>query len=58
MGERRRELRRRRKRTKVVSLIKQKASKASASDKAKMAEKLRRITPGAELIIQSAGLEP
>ena len=57
MSERRRELRRRRKRTKVVSQMKQRVGKASAADKAKMAEKLRRISPGAEFIIQAVGLE-
>lgn len=56
-SERERELRRRRKRLKSVTAIKQKAKKASASDKEIMAAKLRRLTPGAESIIAALELE-
>ena len=51
MGERAQELRRRRKRKVAVAKIKKRAVKASASEKEVMAGKLRKMTPGGELII-------
>ena len=51
MGERSRELRRRRKRKISVAAIKKRAAKASASEKEVLANKLRKLSPGAELII-------
>lgn len=56
MSERAQEIRRRRKRKKSVNKIKRKATKASVSDKAVLATKLRRLTPGAEQIISQLGL--
>lgn len=51
------ELRQRRKRKKKMAVLKRKAVKASASEKAVMANKIRRMTPGAEIIIAALGLE-
>ena len=56
-SERQRELRRRRKRTKTYVKFQAKAGKASPSEKAVMAEKLRRMTPGAEELIKRWELE-
>ena len=51
------ELRQRRHRKKKMTILKRKAVKASASEKAVMAAKIRRLTPGAEVIIAAMGLE-
>jgi hypothetical protein len=56
MSERERELRRRRKRKDSVGLIKKRAVKASASEKEVLARKLRKVSPGAELIIAALKL--
>ncbi len=56
-SERERELRRRRKRLKKMTLIKKRAEKASASEKEVLAAKIRRITPGAEGLITALKLE-
>ena len=45
------ELRQRRKRKKKMAIFKRKAVKASASEKAIIATKIRRMTPGCEIII-------
>ena len=55
--ERVRELRRRRKRAQKLDVIARKSAKASASEKAHLANKLRRMTGGAEAVIQRLGLE-
>jgi hypothetical protein len=51
------ELRQRRHRKKKLTILKRKAVKASISEKAVMAAKIRRLTPGAEVIIATMGLE-
>lgn len=51
------ELRQRRKRKKKLAVFKRKAVKASASEKATLANKIRRMTSGAEVIIANMGLE-
>lgn len=56
-SERRRELRRRRKRKHKVALLRKRAEKASASEKAVIAHKLRGITPGANELIEAMNLE-
>ena len=56
-SERRRELRRRRHRRKKMPKLKARAEKASASDRKVIADKIRGLTPGAEIIIESLGLE-
>ncbi len=56
-SERTRELKRRRKRKSKLAKLKQKVEKASPSEKAHIASKIRRMTPGAEVIIQNWELE-
>ena len=55
--ERTRELRRRRHRTKQVGKLVAKAVKATAADKAVIVAKLRKLTPGASVIIETHGLD-
>ena len=50
-SERRRELRRRRKRRENIAQFKARLQKASNSEKAVIARKLREMTPGAEELI-------
>lgn len=49
--ERQRELRRRRHRRKKLDIFERKIAKASKSEKANIAQKLRRLTPGADAVI-------
>jgi hypothetical protein len=56
-SERSRELRRRRKRTQKMKVIERKATKASPSEKSHLAQKIRRMTTGAEIIIERMKLE-
>jgi hypothetical protein len=56
-SERTRELRRRRKRTQKMKVIHRKAAKATPSEKAHLASKIRRMTTGAEIIIDALKLE-
>ena len=56
-SERTRELRRRRQRTKKMAIISRKAAKATPSEKAHLAAKIRRMTTGAEIIIERMKLE-
>jgi Family of unknown function (DUF6800) len=56
-SERTREIRRRRTRRKKMDLLKKKAEKANSSEKAAIAEKIRKLTPGAEGIIARLSLE-
>jgi hypothetical protein len=56
-SERERELRRRRKRKHKMGLIKKRAAKATASEKEVLATKIRKLTPGAEELIQVLELE-
>ena len=55
--ERQKELRRRRKRKHKLKIIKRKLEKATPSEKAVLASKIRNMTPGAEVIIANLGLE-
>jgi uncharacterized protein DUF6800 len=55
--ERQKELRRRRKRKQKLKVIKRKLEKATPSEKAALAGKIRNMTPGAEVIIARLGLE-
>jgi hypothetical protein len=54
--ERHRELRRRRTRRKKMNIYARRAATASASEKAVLAAKIRRITPGAGLIIEKLAI--
>ncbi len=55
--ERHKELRRRRKRKQKMKVLKRKAGKATPTEKGVIANKIRNMTPGAEVIIASWGLE-
>jgi hypothetical protein len=55
--QRHRELRARRHRKKKLKILKRRATKANASEKAIIAGKIRRLTPGAEVIIAGLALE-
>ena len=57
-SERRREIRRRRHRRHKTKFLKARAAKANPSEKLVIAEKLRKLTPGAESIIRDLELEP
>ncbi len=56
-SERKRELRRRRHRKKKVAKLLDRSKKASAADKAAIAGKLRKLTPGADVLISAHSLE-
>jgi hypothetical protein len=55
--ERYKELRRRRHRKKKLRIFKRRLAKATASERAHIAAKIRELTPGAEVIIANLGLE-
>lgn len=55
--ERTRELRRRRHRKKTVAKLTRKAEKANKSDQVVIANKLRKLTVGAEVIIERLGIK-
>jgi hypothetical protein len=55
--ERHKELAKRRHRKKKLKVLKRRATKATPSEKAHIATKIRRLTPGAEVIIATMGLE-
>jgi hypothetical protein len=55
--ERHKELRRRRKRKQKLRVFKRKASKSTPSEKGVLANKIRNMTSGAEVIIANWGLE-
>lgn len=55
--EREREIRRRRKRRATLAEMKLKLPKATAAEKVEMARKLRKMTPGCEILIKRWALE-
>lgn len=55
--ERRREIRRRRTRRAKLTYLSLKVEKADPAGKAEIARKLRRLTPGAEVLIERWGLK-
>jgi hypothetical protein len=55
--QRHRELRQRRHRKKKLKILKRRAAKATPSEKSHIAAKIRRLTPGAEVIVTTLGLE-
>ena len=57
ISERKKEIRRRRNRRKTYAAMKAKLPKADAAAKAKIAEKLRKLTPGADDLIKAWGLQ-
>jgi hypothetical protein len=57
ISERKKEIKRRRHRRKKLDRYKQKLAKASESDKAVIAQKIRDLTPGAEGLVRDLKLE-
>ena len=57
ISDRKQEIQRRRHRKKKLAIFGRKLKTASASDKSAIAEKIRKLTPGAELIIGRLGLQ-
>lgn len=55
-SERERELRRRRKRQQKFNVYARRAANAQPAEKAVLAEKLRKLTPGAQVKIEQLGL--
>lgn len=55
--ERVRELKRRRQRKAKIAKLSRRAAKATASEKAVIAEKIRRMTPGGDEIVARLALE-
>jgi hypothetical protein len=56
-SERRREIKRRRHRRKKLGQLGKRLQKATVSEKATIAEKIRKLTPGGEAVVESWGLE-
>jgi hypothetical protein len=56
-SERQRELRRRRHRRKKLAILNRKLAKATVSEKTVIVDKIRGLTPGAEVIIARLDLE-
>jgi hypothetical protein len=54
---RHKEIKQRRHRKKKLANLKRRLVKATASEKAHIAAKIRKLTPGAEVIIANLGLE-
>ena len=57
ISDRKQEMKRRRHRKKKITTFKRKLKKATASEKTVIAEKIRQMTPGAEVIIANLGIE-
>jgi hypothetical protein len=57
ISDRKQEIKRRRKRRQKIDHFKRKLKKATTSEKLVMAEKIRKMTPGAETIIGDLALE-
>ena len=57
ISDRKQEIKRRRHRREKLAHFKSKLKKATTSEKLVMADKIRRMTPGAEVIIANLALE-
>jgi len=57
ISDRKQEIKRRRHRKKKLTVFKRKLKKATASEKAVIAEKIRKMTPGSEVVIANLGIE-
>ena len=57
ISDRHQEIKRRRKRRKKLVLFKKRLKKATVSERGVIAEKIRKMTPGAETIIEAWSLE-
>ena len=56
-SERQREIRRRRTRSRKMGILKRRAATATPSEKTTIAAKIRKLTPGAEVLITRLALE-
>ncbi|GAB4136750.1 DUF6800 family protein [Thermopirellula anaerolimosa] len=56
ISERKTELRRRRKRSEKYAILKRKLEKATASERTAIAEKIRRMAPNPEVVLDNFGL--
>lgn len=56
-SERRKELKRRRHRRAKLNIYLRKLKKATVSERAMIAEKIRNLTPGGEVIVANLGLQ-
>jgi hypothetical protein len=57
ISDRKQEIKRRRRQKKKMLVIKRKLKKASGSEKIVLADKIRRMTTGAEVILANLGLD-
>jgi hypothetical protein len=57
ISDRHQEIKRRRKRRQKLVLYKKRLKKATVSERGVIADKIRRMTPGAEIIIAAWGLQ-
>ena len=57
ISDRKQEIKRRRHRKKKLVIFKRKLKKATASEKLVIADKIRSMTPGAEIIIANLGID-
>ncbi len=55
-SDREKEIKRRRKRRKQITALRARATKATGSEKQVIADKLRNMTPGYKILIDSMGL--
>ncbi len=58
ISDRKQEIKRRRQRRKKIEHFKVKLKKATISEKSVLVDKLRKMTPGCEVIIENLGLLP
>jgi hypothetical protein len=56
ISERKKEIKRRRKRSEKLTLLKKRLPKATKSEQVEIARKVRNMTPGAEVVITNWGL--
>jgi hypothetical protein len=56
ISERKKEIKRRRKRSEKLTLLKKRLPKATKSEQVEIARKVRNMTPGAEVVIKNWGL--
>lgn len=57
ISERKKEIKRRRHRRKKIDHLKRRVEKATVSEKATIASKIRRLTPGADEVIEKLDIE-
>jgi hypothetical protein len=57
LSDRKQEIKRRRHRRKKLTLFKRRLKKATVSERAVIADKIRKLTPGCEIIIEAWGLQ-